>query len=520
MGLRFAAICGVLAASFSVGTADASVVAYLDSAALENGADRVVEGRVAAIRTQWNADHTGLETVVSVDVARTTKGTHVAQLEVVQPGGSLGEMRHVIVGMPDYVLGQEARLFLREAAPGRFRVYGWKQGLWPAVEGELRERYRSYEFTPEERDSALVHFTHNGMLWQPEQIPVAYSIGDAGSDDLSLQDAKAAIFAAFETWQDVPCSSLSYSYAGDTSLGIAVDDTNAILWIESDWIYGEEAAGATSLFFAPGEDPTADIAFNGEGFTWANGPIGVGTAIQDVQGVLTHELGHFSGLSHTQSALDTMYFSWTPWQSQRPLSADDKLGLCELYPKEGDECAGAFDCAEGDLCENYERGTLCTPQADAIGADCNYDVIDCEAFCLFTATNLSTGYCSRYCEVDDDCPDRFACEDASAGTTPVRVCFKDDTSRRPDAGPVDGSCATSIDCDNGQYCGDDNLCTLDCREDFDCNDRSLSCSGEGRCEVASSSGGCGCQAGRTGPLHASWWLVALLVFRRRRGFSE
>lgn len=517
MRIKLAAIGCLLAVSL-VGTAAASVVTRFDKAALEDGADRIVEGNVSAIRTQWNSSHTGFETVVSVDVARTTKGVHAESLEIVQPGGTLEGMRHVIVGMPEYSVGQQARFFLREAGLGRYRVYGWKQGFWPAIANARSLHYQPSHLVENADETEVVHFTHNGMLWKPEQIPVAYSINEVGSDDLSLEEAKAAITAAFATWQDVPCSSLSYAYSGDTALGIAVDDTNVVLWIEADWIYGEEAAGATSLFFAPGETPTADVAFNGQGFTWAIGPVSVGTAIQDVQGVLTHELGHFSGLSHTQSALDTMYFSWTPWQSQRPLSADDKLGLCELYPKTGDECAGVGDCAEGDLCESYERGTLCSPQANAIGADCNYNKIDCEEFCLFTVANLSSGYCSRYCEVDNDCPDRFACNDASAGAMPVRVCFKDDTSRRLDAGPVEGSCIDSIDCDNGQYCGDDRLCTFDCREDFDCNERSQTCSSEGRCQVTSS-GGCGCQAGGNRPWQGVWLLFALCglwTLQRRR----
>ncbi len=520
VNMLLAGIFSLVAASFSMGIAQASVVQRFDQEALEEGASRVVEGQVSSIHTQWNSSHTGLETIVSIAVERTTKGEPSESVQIVQPGGNLDGMWHVIVGMPEYEVGQRARFFLREAAAGRYRVYGWKQGVWPAVVSARSVRYQPSHHDDAADDAELVHFTHNGMLWQPEQIPVAYSISEVGSDDLSLQEAKDAIFAAFSTWQDVPCSSLSYSYSGETSLGMAVDDTNVVLWIESDWIYGEEAAGATSLFFAPGETPTADVAFNGEGFTWANGPLSVGTAIQDVQGVLTHELGHFSGLSHTQSALDTMYFSWTPWQSQRPLSADDKLGLCELYPTTGDECSGVGDCAEGDLCESYERGTLCTPQADPIGADCNYNKIDCENFCLFTVANLSAGYCSRFCEVDNDCPDRFACNDASAGAMPVRVCFKDDSSRRPDAGPVEGSCVDTIDCDNGQYCGSDSLCTLDCREDFDCNDSAQRCTSDGRCEVAESSGGCGCNSGQTPK--GTWPILALFglwMYRRRRAVA-
>ncbi|MCP4445779.1 MAG: matrixin family metalloprotease [Myxococcales bacterium] len=496
-----------------MGIADASVVKRLAPQALYDGADLVVEGRVTASSSRWNADHTGLETTVTIAVDEATKGASRALVELVQPGGELAGMRHVIVGMPQHIVGQHARFYLRETASGRYRVFGWKQGVWPAVQDARSTRFEMPVLSAFERED-VVHFTHNGMLWNPEQVPVAYRIHEVGSDDISLSVAKDAIFAAFATWQDVPCSSLRYSYQGETSLGMAVDDTNVVMWIESEWIYGAEAAGAASLFFAPGETPTVDVAFNGENFSWAIGPISVGIDIQDVQGVLTHELGHFSGLSHTESSIDTMNYSWTPWQSQRSLSADDKLGLCELYPARGDECVAGENCSDGSPCETYERGTLCSPIADPTGTDCNYDRIDCDGFCLFTTTDLSEGYCSKFCEADNDCPDRFACNEASAGEMPVKVCFRDDTSRRPDAGPMEGSCVDTVDCEQGQHCGSDGFCLLECREDFDCSDSAHECTSDGRCGPPQR-GGCGCSSGGA-PAGAPWFLLAFFGLWARR----
>ncbi len=511
LGAGIAASAFLASASF-VSDAEASVVRRLQPHALHDGADRVVEGRVVAVEARWNASHTGLETVsrIAIDDA------HGEVVRVVTPGGELGGMRHVIVGMPVHAVGEHARYFLKENSESTYRVYGWEQGVWPAVEGPRGALFHPPNIASAGSAPDVLHFTHNGMLWNAEQIPVQYRIHEAGSDDISLTQAHDAIFASFAAWQEVPCSSLRFRYEGETTLEMAVDDTNVVMWIESDWIYGAEAAGATSLFFAPGQTPTADVAFNGDNYTWAIGPVSTGTSVQDVQGVLTHELGHFSGLSHTDSSLDTMYVAWTPWQSQRPLSADDKLGLCALYPQAGDECAVGENCSDGSPCIEYEAGALCSPVADPTGTDCNYDRIDCEGFCLFTATNLSTGYCSEFCEVDDDCPDRFACNEASAGAMPVSVCFKDDSSRRPDAGPIDGSCAVSGDCEQGEHCGADGLCTLECREDFDCADPGHVCTGDGRCATPETSG-CGCTSG--GSSQPLWFLVAALAiwpFRRRR----
>ena len=144
----------------------------------------------------------------------------------------------------------------------------------------------------------------------------------------------------------------------------------------------------------------------------------------DLQGVLTHELGHFSGLGHTMSAHDTMYYTWTPWRNQRTPSLDDKLGLCSIYPVAGDECSGASTgCAAGDTCTATASGRLCEHPADPIGAPCNYDNVECANFCLFTSADLSTGYCSKFCDTNAECPLTHHCGPAMAGTMPVNVCF-------------------------------------------------------------------------------------------------
>ena len=110
-------------------------------------------------------------------------------------------------------------------------------------------------------------------------MPVPYLVHEDGSDDLPIAEVRGAISAAFNTWQEVVCSDLTYTNAGDTTLGVAIDDTNVILWVEADWIYGDEAAAATSLTIVDSVPPTADVAFNGVNFSWAIGPISTGTAM-------------------------------------------------------------------------------------------------------------------------------------------------------------------------------------------------------------------------------------------------
>jgi len=520
----------LIAAAGCWGEAAASVVEELTPEALSLQSDAVVEGRVLNVHSRWNTNHTGLETSVQFRVDTRISGSTEETIVIEHPGGELDGQRHLIVGMPKFVVGEEARLFLRALPDAvvspRYRVYGWDQGKW--------SKDRLEGVSPKRPTAGTSPFTLNGFTWPAAKIPVQYKVNSVGSDDLTLDAIKGAIAAGFATWDVLPCSALSYAYSGETALGMAVDDENVMLFIESGWVYGEEAAAATSIFGLDGMQ-TADIAMNGQRFTWAIGPSGSSAATTlDLQGVLTHEMGHFSGLSHTQSAHDTMYYSWKPWPGQRTISLDDKLGICSIYPIQGDECGEDAGCPEDETCRPGTLGSLCGGTPSPIGTPCNYDVVECEDFCLFTSSNLSTGYCSKYCMLDEDCPSTHRCMPASAGSAEVKACFvrlgpppdagipdaagpADAAMDIPDAATGDASVGCGL-CRRGSYCDERaQRCTFDCRTNADCGGDNF-CNGDGRCESepaeAEPEPTCACSGTRQASGSAG--LAALLLLRTRR----
>ena len=524
--------CGVALVGGAPAPAAASSVIQLSPAELVAGADRIVDAEVVAIAGRWSADRRGLETVVTM---RALDGGEV--ITIVQPGGEVGGARELVFGMPTYRVGDRARYHLARnvaalgggtvaAGPGgaplavpaeTWRVYGWAQGVWPEGIVDGARRFGPGDPTGADAGSLGPAFTTNGMVWPAARIPVEYELHMTGSADLTFAQVQTTVAATFATWEQVPCASIAYRLVGTTDLPVAVDGHNVISFIETSWIYGREAAGATALFIIDGMQ-TADVAMNGENYRWALGPSGAlaASGTFDLQAVLTHELGHFSGLGHTMVAHDTMYYSWTPWQGQRTPSADDKRGLCSIYPVTGHECTAAgTGCPAGASCQTTDQGRLCDTPIEPIGATCNYDHVECSDFCLFTAASLSSGYCSRFCDSNADCPLTHHCDVASAGSMKVKVCFAGAQPR-----PIDAmtECALDEECAGGEYCTTAGACSFDCRVDNDCGG-SLTCDDHGRCAGADGDGGgcCSAEADPRGPLLAvALGLVVGLVPRGRR----
>jgi hypothetical protein len=90
----------------------------------------IVRGTVISAEAQVAGPRRVIETLVTLQVSDTLKGTAAAQTVFRVPGGRVGRYRRVMVGAPEFTAGDEVILFLKGRAPAIAMPYGLSQGVY------------------------------------------------------------------------------------------------------------------------------------------------------------------------------------------------------------------------------------------------------------------------------------------------------------------------------------------------------------------------------------------------------
>ncbi len=237
------------------------------------------------------------------------------------------------------------------------RARAWLGALWAATlllgAGRASAFCRTTTCDPNnpkqqcQLDEDLCVVTGKPLTWRSSCVGVTVQRLGSPEHGFSYDDIAGVVETAFGTWMRASCDgappSIDIEMMGAVECGISeynsdAANANIVLFREGPWPYvgAQNALGLTTTRFdtKTGDLWDADIELNGE-----DGNLSIGDPVtgDDLLSVLTHEAGHFLGLSHSSVPSATMKPVYDPARdgtSFRSLAPDDVAGICAAYPPE------------------------------------------------------------------------------------------------------------------------------------------------------------------------------------------
>jgi hypothetical protein len=144
-------------------------------------AQSVFVGRTIDVRSRWVSTPSGraIVTVVTFDVVRTLKGELGARTQLELLGGTVGEYRMEIPGVPKFRVGDEDVLFVDERGQPVSPVVGFMHGRFRVLEdaGTGRRSVARYNFEP------LADVKDVGAATPAPRVPSARALSLAAFED-------------------------------------------------------------------------------------------------------------------------------------------------------------------------------------------------------------------------------------------------------------------------------------------------------------------------------------------------
>jgi hypothetical protein len=108
----------------------ATVLVPAEFRQIVGGSDLIAYGRVVEKTAVRSDDRKRIDTLITFQVGTYLKGSSGETLVIQVPGGELGRYRNVMVGAPNFEVGDEAVLFLTVRPGARPAIFGLSQGVF------------------------------------------------------------------------------------------------------------------------------------------------------------------------------------------------------------------------------------------------------------------------------------------------------------------------------------------------------------------------------------------------------
>ncbi|MBK9265065.1 MAG: matrixin family metalloprotease [Polyangiaceae bacterium] len=182
------------------------------------------------------------------------------------------------------------------------------------------------------------------LAWKRPCVGVSLQVN--GSEQVPFEVANALVTKAFQTWEEPACDELS---GGKPNIHVEnmgpiecdlvqynsrAANANVVVFRDLNWPHpsGPHNIALTTVTYdtRTGEIYDADMELNTAEFGFSTSDGDVQT---DLLSVLTHEAGHFLGLTHSLDSSATMWANYTTGNlGPRTLAVDDIAGICSVYP--------------------------------------------------------------------------------------------------------------------------------------------------------------------------------------------
>lgn len=212
---------------------------------------------------------------------------------------------------------------------------------------------------------------------------VSFDLQRSGSPlrGITYDEAHGAIIAGFTQWLNADCGQgqgpgITISDYGPVECRKAEynqDSPNANIFMfrDDDWPYANaiDTLALTTLIFNAdnGEIYDADVEVNTN-----QSPMSIGDISDtdiDFSSVITHEIGHFLGLSHSDAQGSTMRPSYAPGQTtMSSIEFDDVEGVCTALPPQRETNSTSCDPRHGFSTECALPETTCSFAPGSPGA--------------------------------------------------------------------------------------------------------------------------------------------------------